>query len=199
MQPALRRTAPVAIATFAVVWWASAEVRGQPPAKSDKPAASGAEVQSRGEHKVREISFSDWQRLCFEMPDGKRLACRTTTTGTWEGGQTAVRLDLIEGDNTARLQMFLPTGLYLQTGVTVAVDKAEPVQIPYTWCFPNGCIAAGAVKPELIRQMESGRTLVLGVVDSNVLTVNTAIPLDRFAPIRKGPPAQTFDRGLNTK
>jgi invasion protein IalB len=47
--------------------------------------------------------------------------------------QVAIRFDLIEreGDAAARMQIFVPTGLYLQPGIKLTVDRGTPVQVPY--------------------------------------------------------------------
>jgi invasion protein IalB len=81
-----------------------------------------------------------------------------------------VRADLIEreGDSKARLQLFLPVGLYLQTPVKLTVDQGKPYQVPYVWCMTNTCIAGNPANPELIRDMEKGRKLTLEIVDSSV-------------------------------
>jgi hypothetical protein len=45
--------------------------------------------------------------------------------------------------------------------------------------------------------METGQNLLLGVVDSSVLTVSTSLPLGRFATVRQGIPAQTFEQAID--
>ena len=101
-----------------------------------------------------------------------------------------------EGQDTARLQLFLPVGLYLPAGVKLIVDSGQTYQIPYTWCLTNTCVAADVAEPELIQQMEAGQTLVLQVVDSNVVTITTSLPLGQFAAVRKNAPAQLFEQGV---
>ncbi|KWV60516.1 invasion protein B [Bradyrhizobium macuxiense] len=169
----------------------------QAPAPSNAPKVDPAEVPTRGQRPPREIKYGDWRKLCFKAGSAKML-CRTTITGTFETGQTAVRIDLIERqDGGARLQLFLPVGLYLQAGVTLSVDQKEPYRFPYTWCLSNACIAAHPADPKLIMEMESGRTLALEVVDSNILSVTTSIPLERFGSVRHDAPAQTFDQPID--
>ena len=97
-----------------------------------------------------------------------------------------------EGESTARVQLFLPVGLYLQTAAKLTVDQGEPYQVPYVWCLTNACIAAEVADPKLLQDMEAGRTFSLEVVDSNVLTVSTSLPLEQFASVRKGNPEQVF-------
>src|ERR1700751_2252582 len=170
--------------------------------QASSPAAgkgSEPEMASRGQRSlVRQIKYGDWQKFCFKTP-GTNMVCRTTISGTWDTGQTAVRADLIEreGDSKARLQLFLPVGMYLQAGIKLTVDQGKPHQIPYVWCMTNTCIPGNPADPQLIREMEKGEKLVLEVVDSSVQSVSTTLPLNQFALVRKGAPAQTFQQDVD--
>jgi invasion protein IalB len=174
----------------------------QQPAKPDggpaieKPA--GQEFALRGQRAARDIKYSDWRKFCFKVP-GTNMVCRTSINGTFETGQSAVRIDLIEreGDKAARLQLFLPVGLYLQAGVKITIDQGATYRIPYVWCLTNTCIAADLADPALIREMETGQTLQLEVVDSSVLAVTTALPVSQFATVRQGIPTQTFEQNID--
>ena len=155
-------------------------------------------IAPRGERMARDIKYGDWRKVCFKTP-GASLVCRTSISGTWDTGQPAVRADLIEreGEGAARLQFFLPVGLYLPAGVKVTVDQNTSYPLPFVWCLTNVCIAAGVADPQLIRQMETGQTLVLQVVDSNVLTVSTAISLAQFTTARSNAPALTYMQDID--
>jgi invasion protein IalB len=159
---------------------------------------SGKDIGPRGERKAREIRYGDWQKFCFKTP-GSNMVCRTTIGGTWDTGQSAVRIDLIEreGEPTARLQLFLPVGLYLQTAPKLSVDQGKPYQVPYVWCLTNTCIASDKANPSLVKEMESGDELKLDVVDTNLLSVSTLLPLGQFASVRKGAPAQVFQQDID--
>jgi invasion protein IalB len=172
--------------------------QASPPGSAAKKAGE-PEMASRSQRSlVRQIKYGDWQKFCFKTP-GTNMVCRTTISGTWDTGQTAVRADLIEreGDSKARLQLFLPVGMYLQAGIKLTVDQGKPHQIPYVWCMTNACIAGNAADPQLIREMEEGEKLVLEVVDSSVQSVSTTLPLNQFASVRKGAPAQTFQQDVD--
>jgi invasion protein IalB len=177
------------LSTFVI---ASAYGQQSPPntAGSEKPQT---EFALRGQRDARAIKYTDWQKFCFKTP-GTNAVCRTTISGKWETGQSAVRIDLIEreGEGAVRLQLFLPVGLYLQTGAKLTVDQGTPVQIPYVWCLTNTCIAGDRANPALIRQMETGQQLKLEVTDTNLLSVSTLLPLGQFASVRKAAPSRTF-------
>jgi invasion protein IalB len=166
-----------------------------PPA-SDK--ASSAFVPRGQRSLVRQIKYGDWQKFCFKTTGTNRV-CRTTISGNFDTGQSAVRADLIEreGEAKARLQIFLPVGMYLQAGVKLTVDQGKPYQIPYVWCLTNTCIAANVADAALINEMELGQKLQLEVVDSSVQSVSTTLPLDQFASVRQGAPIRTFEQEID--
>jgi invasion protein IalB len=174
----------------------------QQPAKSENPPATDKaadqEFALRGQRAARDIKYSDWRKVCFKVP-GTNMVCRTSIAGTFATGQSAVRIDLIEreGDNAARLQLFLPVGLYLQAGVKITIDQGTAHRIPYVWCLTNTCIAADVADPGLLKELETGKRLLLEVVDSSVLTVSTSLPLNQFATVRQGNPAQTFEQAID--
>ncbi|GIQ77747.1 invasion-associated locus B family protein [Bradyrhizobium sp. RD5-C2] len=163
------------------------------------PAAvkDGDEVAPRGARVARDVKYGEWRKLCFNAAGAKTL-CRTSITGTLGTGQTAVRIDLVEReDGTARLQLFLPVGMYLQAGVKLSVDQMEVHRLPYTWCVTNMCIAANVADPKLLEEMDGGKSLSIVTVDTSILTVTTSVPLDRFATVRKGAPALTLDQAID--
>src|SRR4051794_33333206 len=132
----------------------------------------GPEVTPRGQRTANDIHYGEWQKLCFKAGGDKPL-CRTSITGSFPTGQMAVRLDLIEreGEPTARLQLFVPVGMYLRVPAKLKVDEGRPYQVPYSWCLTNACIAAEAADPNILAEMEVGKTLALEVVDSGLLAV----------------------------
>ena len=170
-------------------------------AQAAPPTATKAatdEFAARGQREARSIKYGDWQKLCFK-PGGAKIVCRTTISGTFETGQIAVRVYVTEreGDSGARLQLFLPVGLYMPPGVKLSVDKGTAHKIPFTWCLTNTCIAGDAAKAALLRELEAGKNLTVEVVDTNLLAVTTSLPLSQFAAARKGAPAQVFEQQID--
>ena len=175
-----------------------AQEPAKPEGSPSQEISAGAEFAPRGQRTAREIKYSDWRKTCFKTP-GTNIVCRTSIAGTFVTGQSAVRIDLIEreGDKAARLQLFLPVGLYLQAGVRLTVDQGATYLIPYMWCLTNTCIAADVADPKLLGDMETGQKLALEVVDSSVLTVSTSLPLNQFATVRQGTPAQILEQAID--
>ena len=163
-------------------------------AAADPQAAGAAELAARGQREAKNVTFGDWRKVCFKAGITPRL-CRTSIDGKFPTGQTAVRIDLVEreGAPAARLQIFLPIGMYLQQPPKLTVDQGNSQSLPYGWCLTNMCIAADVADPKLIGSMESGKTLALEVVDSNLLTVTAQVSLAQFASVHKGEPARTLE------
>jgi invasion protein IalB len=196
MEPILRQRSAATLAALLLV--ALSGRAWSQPAQSQEGLPTRPEVAARGQRIVDEITYGDWRKFCFRA-GGSKMLCRTTITGTFQTGQIAVRIDLIERetDGRARLQLFLPVGMYLQAGVKLKVDQGQPHPIPYTWCVTNACIAADVADPKIIKEMESGQTLSLEIVDNKMLSVTTSLPLGRFASVRQGAPAQSFEQDID--
>ncbi|TAI64585.1 invasion-associated locus B family protein [Bradyrhizobium sp. Leo170] len=175
---------------------AGAPANGQKVPAGAQPG--GAEIAPRGQREARDIRFGDWEKVCFK-PGGAKMVCRTTISGTFNTGQTAVRVYLTEREDNsgARLQLFLPVGLYLPAGATLTVDQGTTYRLPFTWCLTNTCIAGDLANPHLLHDMDSGQKLFLQVVDTNLLSVKTALPLDQFATARKGAPVRVFEQDID--
>jgi len=190
---------PLLHSLFAASLLVTPNVAGAQPAAPSTENGPRSEVAPRGQRSsVRDINYGDWRKVCFKTP-GTKPVCRTTISGTFDTGQSAVRADLIEreGEGSARLQLFLPVGMYLQAGVKLTVDQGKPHGIPYVWCLTNTCIAASVADPALVREIENGQKLQLEVVDSSVQAVITTIPLGQFASVHQGAPIQTFEHEID--
>jgi invasion protein IalB len=173
---------------------------GDVPATTD---FTEQEIAARGQQRARDLSFSDWTKLCFKGVQGAdtKMVCRTSINGRWDTGQIVLKVDLIEREDTAvaRLQIFVPPGNFLQPGMKLTVDKSSSMNIPYTICVANGCVAASVTEASFVRALESGRMLSLEGVNANIVTAITLLPLEGFAKAHQGPPAQIFEQKLEGK
>jgi len=197
-QSSLVMALPVQILLAFGIGIACAQQAATPEGSPASEIPAGQEFALRGQRAARDIKYSDWRKFCFNVP-GTNMVCRTSISGTFETGQSALRIGLIEreGDKAARLQMFLPVGLCLQAGVKITIDQGAAYRFPYVWCLTNACIAADVADPKLIKEMETGQKLLLEVVDTSALTVSTTVPINQFAAVRQGTPAQTFEQDID--
>jgi invasion protein IalB len=177
----------------------------QPTPFGDVPAMadfSEQEIAARGQQHTRDVTYSDWRKMCFKGVQGAdlKMVCRTTINGKWDTGQIVLKVDLIEREEApaARLQIFVLPGFFLQPGIKLTI-KDVSMHVPYTICLANGCVAATVADPGFVRAMESGQMLSLDAVNTNVMTVIASIPLDNFANAHQGVPAQIFEQKLEGK
>ena len=149
-QSSLLTALPVLMLLDFGIGTASAQQAAKPERNPASEIPAGQEFALRGQRTARDIKYSDWRKVCFKTP-GTNMVCRTSISGTFETGQSAVRIGLIEreGDKAARLQMFLPVGLYLQAGVKITIDQGAAYRFPYVWCLTNACIAADLADPRI--------------------------------------------------
>jgi invasion protein IalB len=199
----LLRSAAAAFTALGILMTATVASSQQVIPFGDVPAMgdfSEAEIASRGQQKLPNLTYSTWKKLCFRGAQGAdiKMVCRTTIEGKSDLGQTMLRIDLIEREDApaVRLQIFAPVGNFLQPGINLTVDKGASLLVPYTICLANGCVAATVPEPNFLGELETGRTLSLAVVNSNVITVIASLPLDNFARARQGAAAQILDQKL---
>jgi invasion protein IalB len=167
-------------------------------ASPKQPQAAKPAEATRGQREAMDLTYGDWKKLCFKA-GGAPMLCRTSITGTFPTGQMAVRVDLIEreGERSARLQVFVPVGMYLQHPAKLTVDQGSSHLLPYSWCLTNACIAADVAESRMIKDMESGKMLTLEVVDSSLLSLTTSLPLAQFGSVHKGAPAKTLEQDID--
>jgi invasion protein IalB len=192
------KRASACLSGFLVVAVAGTATGKKAAAQDTSTAAKPAEVATRGQREAKDIAYGGWQKLCFK-PGGAPAVCRTSITGNFPTGQMALRVDLIEreGDRTARLQLFVPVGMYLQQPAKLTVDQGSPYRIPYSWCLTNACIASDVADPGIIKEMESGKALILEMVDSSLLLLTTTLPLAQFASVHQGAPERTLEQAID--
>jgi invasion protein IalB len=167
------------------------------------PDFTEQEIAARGQQYARNLTYSNWNKMCFRGAQGAdaNMVCRTTINGKWDSGQIVLKIDLIEREDAPaqRLQIWVLPAFFLQPGIKMTVDNASSMQVPYSICLANGCVAATVAEPGFVRAMESGRTLSLDAVNTNVMTVIASLPLDTFAKAHQGAPAQVFEQKLEGK
>ena len=75
--------------------------------------------------------------------------------------------------------------------------RAPPAGFPTCGVSPTPALQPTWPIPNCSRKWRRARSFVLEVVDSSVLTVSTSLPLNQFATVRQGTPAQTFEQAID--
>jgi invasion protein IalB len=202
-RPRVRRSMAATFITLGISTAATVANGQQVIPFGDVPAMvdfSEADIAARGQQKLPNLTYSTWKKLCFRGAQGAdaKMVCRTTMEGKSDLGQIMLRVDLIEREDApaARLQIFVPVGSFLQPGINLTIDKGNSLLVRYTICLANGCVAATVAEPNFLRELETGKVLSLGVVNSNIVTTIASLSLDNFATARQGVAAQIFEQKL---
>ena len=135
------------VTLLAIVMAAAAQLASaaQLTAPKEDPPLPDPEVAPRGRTAPRDIKYSQWRKLCFMAP-GNDVLCRTTIAGTWDTGQMAIRLDVIEREGSTRIQILLPVGLYLQAECEIAARRQvtrHPPSLLVVFLEPLCCCGSG--------------------------------------------------------
>lgn len=109
---------------------------------------------------VTRNSYQDWQSICVEQQDVTN--CQITQTMQVEkDGQVsfAMRITLFKQAENIVMEVTLPLGLNLQSGIALQVDESNEINVPFVTCVAQGCAATIAADEKLLKLLREGTTL----------------------------------------
>jgi invasion protein IalB len=169
-----------------------------PPAAAGAPAADG-QPQDQQVHLI----YAPWTKFCIKSqgqaalgpPDANaKQICFIGKDGRIESGQPVIAAVIIEpeGEPKKILRVTLPLGMQLAHGTRIVVDTNPPAQSPFSFCYPNGCVADYELTPELLANMKKGQVLYVQAIPANNDALTLPLPLQEgsnsFAKAYDGPP-----------
>jgi invasion protein IalB len=192
------RAAPKAAPKAAPAAPAPAAQQAAPPAAGGTPAAA-AQPQ---EQQLPQLIYAPWTKFCIKGqgqqgappdPNAKQI-CFTGKDGRIESGQPVVAAVVIEpeGEPKKILRVTLPLGMQLAHGTRIVVDNNPPAQSPFSFCYPNGCVADYELTPDMLGYMKKGQVLYVQAIPANNDALTLPLPLQEgsnsFAKAYDGPP-----------
>jgi invasion protein IalB len=154
----------------------------QKPADKPKPAAqAGAPAAAP----AAEAPAASWAVSCNDRAQGK-LVCEMTQIIVEQTTRREVMLISVKSasDGPSSAMLFrLFHGVYLPSGITVAVDGASPTQVAFQKSDALGVYAALPLTDKLVADMGKGKTLVIKA------ELNKGEPLDLTALLNGFGPA----------
>ena len=172
-----------------------------PPAAGAPPPAAAAQQQP-ADQQIPQLIYAPWTKFCIKGqgqqgappdPNAKQI-CFIGKDGRIESGQAVVAAVVIEpeGEPKKVLRVTLPLGMQLAHGTRIVVDNNPPAQSPFSFCYPNGCVADYELTPELLANMKKGQTLYVQAIPANNDALTLPLPLQEgtnsFAKAYDGPP-----------
>lgn len=102
-----------------------------------------------------------WVKICTTNPESQKTLCLVTQELRTSQGQFLASLALREVPGEARRTLLasVPVGMVLKPGVAILVDGQNPVQVPYSICFPNACYAEMTIDDAFIERLKRGGKL----------------------------------------
>ena len=121
------------------------------------PLASPASAQ---------IATGAWTKVCGPDPadpTGRREACSVVYQIVSDNGQFIAQASLnqVAGAPEILMSVWVRTGVFVNPGVGVRVDQAQPAGIPFVLCDPNICIAETNVDAAFITSLKRGGKLTI--------------------------------------
>lgn len=162
------------IKSFAVAAFALSALTATPSLAQDAAAAPAAP--------------QGWFKVCAKQEDND--ICNVQNIVTADSGQllTAVSLIEVKGKITKKIfQISVPTGRLIPAGIGLQIGQNKPTKVDYAICFPDRCIAEGAMSAELIAALKKGKDLTLTSVNFQNKPNPIKISLDSFAAAFDGP------------
>jgi invasion protein IalB len=175
-----------------------------PAAKPNTPAPAAAAAAAPGAApqagvapaEMPPLIYSPWIKFCGKGQDASaKEVCFTGKDARTEAGQPVVAAALIEpeGEPVKKLRITLPTGLMLQYGARIIIDKDPPITGPFFTCFANGCMVDFDATAELIGKLKKGQVLAIQAINVNANAFTFPLPLTdnagpSFAKANEGPP-----------
>ncbi|CAM3803292.1 invasion associated locus B family protein [Vreelandella rituensis] len=113
----------------------------------------------------RITEHQDWRSVCVDMPEGER--CQAQQSLNMENEQGSSRLLLASvlrnGDDAPPiLELLLPLGLDVSSGIVMQIDDGDEVRVPFATCLEQGCYAILPIEGNLMDTMRSGNVIRIG-------------------------------------
>lgn len=139
-------------------------------------AALAQEGTVKGQH-------GDWQIVCKDPPPGsKNEVCALVQSVTAEDrdniGLTVYFQKFSNG--TRVLRVFAPLGILLPPGLGLKIDDKDVGHAPFLRCHTFACYAQVVVEDDLIKQLETGKTAIFIIFQTEEAGIGIPISLAGF-------------------
>lgn len=124
-----------------------------------------------------------WTSRCVSAARGGPAACSVEQSVILQEGNRrllTIRVDMPEAPRTATMLFQAPLGILLPAGLSLQVDKAQPLQLELQSCDPNGCYASVPLGDPLLALLISGASLRVGMQSTAREPITIDIPLAGF-------------------
>jgi len=159
-----------------------------------KPAPApppGQAPQPSGPVKVElQPMQTPWVKICGKNQDNNKEVCYTTRDFGQAADQPpilAVAIYQLQDDDRRIARFLLPLALMLKPGFRLFIDKEEPLQGYFAFCYQNGCFAETNLDGKMIAKLKKAQTANVVVKNSGNNEVTFSVPMKDFGAVFDGP------------
>ncbi len=130
-------------------------------------------------------TFKDWKAQCQEIKETGKESCfifQNLTIKTEEGSRQLLHLAVgYPPDKQEPMVIFtLPLGISLPPGVSLTVDKGEPIRLRLEYCVPQGCKALFRLDTQWLASFKAGSKAQVTVQDGARRAIGIPVSLNGF-------------------
>jgi invasion protein IalB len=164
--------------------------KAAPKAPAGKPGAAPQQQPAQQAQAAPQLMYSPWVKICGKGQDtNNKQVCVVTKDGRLENGLPVAIVQLFEPEGGQKvLRVTVPLGMQISHGTRVIVDQSQPMQSPYSICFPVGCMSDYAATDELVNSLKKGKTITVQAINMQGTPISLPLPLNDFAKALDGPP-----------
>jgi invasion protein IalB len=146
------------------------------------PAAPAVPAAPAAPQRTETITYDNWMVTCRDTVDGTTKTKKTCSAvlKLIEKDRNAVVFVWFIGHNAAGALlsvMQVPTGVLIQKGIEVKVDKGEARKLEYNSCTTQNCEATLVMVPAFDKQLIAGQTAVATIYAVDGRGINFNVPL----------------------
>jgi invasion protein IalB len=138
---------------------------------------------------AQEAPKQGWFKVCSKQ--GKNDICNVQYNIRAETGQlvTGVSLLTVKGEvNRKIFQVIVPTGRAIAPGIEVQIDKNKANKFPYSFCFPDRCLADIQMSDAVINALKKGNKIAITTTNFQGKKNPVNLSLKGFTAVFDGPP-----------
>lgn len=137
--------------------------------------------------RAAEGADSLWHKSCGKDPDG-RESCVVEQFAVAMPQKTVllhISFSITGNQDQARMILTAPLGVPLAGGLTLSLDGAAPIDVPFGRCTANGCEASAMLDKSALAKFSGGKTLMVRYALSDTNSADVPIRLQGFADALK--------------
>lgn len=147
------------------------------------PAQSEGSQAAPGDGEEAPRQFDDWALECGKPEGMERETCYMfQNIVVRDTGQRLLHtaVGYAADGSTPMLLLTAPLGVHLPGGVSLQIDDAEPMRLPFERCTSRGCHAAAALEPDVVAALKAGLELKVTFSDGASEPVTLPVSLRGF-------------------